>query len=281
MHSRVKRGVVFAVVIMAAVMMKAPQSLQSHRVAFYDEELFFQGALQFPAQKNHVRARGGIVPHHLLASPLIAEFFAGLDEPATIILIGPNHEDRGRGKILTSAYRWRTAFGDVEPDDALIKRLLDSPMIDVDEASLELEHSVVDLMPYIKYYMPQARVVPIIFSSKLSEDELDRFSELIARVMQGSTMLIASVDFSHYLSSAVAEQKDRETLMAMNRRDYPAIMRLGSDHLDSPASIVLLLKAMETQGARMQPILRHTNSSLLQHADYRSTTSYFTVYFTK
>lgn len=272
------------VVVIAAVLIciGARHQLPAHPVEFYDEGLFFQGVSRYPlTHERKSMVTGGIVPHHLLATTLIAQFFSRIKPPKTIILIGPNHPELGAHRILTSRYAWDTPFGAVYPDRALLDTFLESGQVYVDESILVHEHSVAGLMPYIKYYLPQTRVVPLILSHELSGEELDAFSKLLADQLSDQTMLIASVDFSHYLAGNVAEQKDKETLAAIQSYDYATLGRFQSDHMDSPPSIIALLRAMQTTGADDIRLLQHTNSSKLQNIDYNSTTSYFTLYFSK
>ena len=109
------------------------------KVKFYDEKTFLEGVEKAKAiQKSDNLIRGGIVPHHLYAADIIADFFKRLSfqNPQTIILIGPNHYEKGNFKALSSLDNWETPFGIVETDRQLTKQLLDKNLIQIDETTL-------------------------------------------------------------------------------------------------------------------------------------------------
>lgn len=218
---------------------------------------------------------GGLVPHHLVAGALITDFFLDLarNPPSTIILVGPNHENRG-ARIATSRLGWATPFGTVAPASDLVDRMVRDGRLVVDDQALAPEHSVGGLMPYIRYHLPEARVVPIILHGDVSLAEVERLAGVVAPEVERGAALVASVDFSHYLTRAEAEERDRETWRAIAGYDLPAIMRMGDDHLDSPASLFLLLATMRRLGIHGPVRTAHTNSGVLMGSDFAETTSY-------
>lgn len=260
-----------------------PSSRLSHELIFYDDWRFLQAVKS--AENKHYQAdhkiAGGIVPHHLLASDLIADFFQklNLQKPHVVILLGPNHPEAGNFIALTSEQAWQTPSGLVEPELGVIRALEEKKLVKIDEPVLGQEHSVADLMPFLKYYLPDATVVPIILSHSMSAQEADRLAEALTAVRNDGTVMVSSVDFSHYLSAPQAARNDELTWDLIKKLDWQNILRLGNDYLDSPPSIAALLMAMQKIQVSNVKLLRHANSTdfLANQEEGRGTTSYFTI----
>mgnify|MGYP001014089235 CR=1 FL=1 len=236
------------------------------------------------AKPGPVEVRGhqvsGVVPHHLVAGHLIADYFAGLSRqsPEVIIIVGPNHENRG-GKIITGFYDWQTPDGKVKTEFRVVEGLLDSHLAVQDETVLAAEHSIGSLVPFVHHYLPQTKIVPIILHHGVTTGEVDKLLTGIEPYLNEKTVLVASVDFSHYLTSREAENKDSQTLIHMRNFDYSTLFRLGDDHLDSPASLALAFRLAENQGVKDFQVLDHTNSGIIMNNYLMETTSYFTLIF--
>ena len=262
-----------------------PPDRQAHAVKFYDEKTFFEGVSRAKKDvtKSDYLVTDGIVPHHLFVSFIIADFFhrLSIQNPKTIIILGPNHYEKGHFEALTSLYGWNTAFGVVEPDESLTKTLVDKNLVNVDEEVLPNDHALSALMPFIKYYMPNTKVVPILLSQKLSKEQSEVLADNLSKLVTKDIVIVASVDFSHYLTSRQAKEKDEITSEVMREFDYRKLYTLNSDYLDSPASIGTLLMVMQRLNTTNMDLLYHTNSGELQNNNQVETTSYFSILFTE
>lgn len=224
------------------------------------------------------RVVSGVVPHHLVAGSMIAEFFQILagQSPELVILVGPNHENKG-GRVITGLSDWQTPAGLMQTDKNVAGELLHTKLVVRDEEVLSREHSVGALMPLIRHFLPEARVVPLILHHDVTLAEVDKLLAALEPHLGGKTVLVASVDFSHYLTRKEAEAKDRFTLETMRNFDYPTLFRLGNDYLDSPASLAAAFRAAEARGIKEFQVLANTNSGILLGNDLIETTSYFTL----
>lgn len=188
---------------------------------------------------------GGILPHHLLAEQMINDFFIKLSKqkPETIILIGPNHFEKG-DDILSS-------------DNNLGIRK--------DDEILEQEISITNITPIIKKIMPDVKIVPIIFKNNVGVEQLQKISENLSEMINSKTVLVASIDFSHYLNASQAEIKDGQTIKAIENKDLSRILSFDSNNLDSPASLFVLLSALKN---KKMHLAGHFNSAqILQRTD--------------
>lgn len=255
--------------------------IPTHPVNFFEKLTFYQGIEKSKKDTKPFSyyVRGGIVPHDLFAGFIITDFFIRLSvqKPKTIVLIGPNHYERGNFKALSSLYGWKTPFGVIEPNKLVIEDLFKDQAIKVDEGVLPNDHAVAGIMPFIKYYLPKSKVVPILLSGFTTEKEANFLSNSLNKHLNKDTVIIAAVDFSHYLTSQQAQDKDEATLETLKSFNYRRLFSLNNSYLDSPAAIAVLLKSLQNLNAVNMEILNHTNSGQLQSNDSIETTSYFSI----
>ncbi len=250
-----------------------------HPNTFFDPAHFYTGKITTDSPSS--RIKGAVIPHHLLADKLIARVISALKEqkPATIILIGPNHKNNG-SPMLTSSLGWQTPFGVVEGDGKMVQNLCQaSSLIHENDQIIGAEHSMGNIMPFIKYYLPETKVVPLILHNDITLDEASKLGKQLGNLMKPDTVILASVDFSHYLTGEEAAKKDEETLLALKNKNLGRIFSMNDDYLDSPPSIGVLFQAMNQRGIDNFEVLDHTNSGILLDNKKIQTTSYITLIF--
>ncbi len=232
-------------------------------------------------KKGHVM--GAIVPHHAPLTGLIDETLKQVSaerNSKTIVLIGPNHADAGIGPALSRLTSWDLPTGRVDMDTEVISHLVQQGLVAIDEKTLIPEHSMYTVLPVIQKYFPQAQVVPIILSSTHDKNRSQRLGERIGELLQNpDVLLIASIDFSHYLSSDIAPLKDSETLDLIEKRDYDLIERMPTAYFDSGPSLMTFLRAVDFNGRSHGHLIFHTNSGLFAGEPIQSSTSYMTFIF--
>jgi AmmeMemoRadiSam system protein B len=228
------------------------------------------------------RIAGGITSHHQLASALIARFFHRLafQKIRTLVILGPNHDERGNADVSTSWNDWPTPFGQVASDAAAVREIVARSLAAQNDEILAQDQALTALLPYISYYLPGVKIVPLLFKYRTTAAELDQLTGYLTTTFKSmDTVFIASVDFSHYLSPAEADTHDAETISLIRQKDYARILRLNSDNLDSPPSLVLLLKIMSRLQAETPTIVDHTNSAMITGSFTPQTTSYIMMDF--
>lgn len=254
-----------------------------HEIELSEESQIWAGISQPKSTNRHFpfRIAGGIIPHHLLASQIIADFFQRLfsQKPEVIILFGPNHYEKGDFKVLSSLYAWKTSFGTVKPNTEIANALIKKGLIRVDEEVLVNEHAITGILPFIAHYLPETTVVPMVFSGNTTQEEVEKLVEELVKIVNENTLVLASVDFSHYLKAEDARQNDIKTIKIIRNFDYLKLFGLGNDYLDSPPAMALLLKTMSKMGKTNQELLYHTNSAELANDPFVETTSYVSMIF--
>lgn len=227
---------------------------------------------------------GGIVPHHLLAAPLIAGFFKEIENQkiTTVILLSPNHYGVGPYNIASSKGVWTTVFGDLETDISKVSQLERDKAAFVNEDLFDTEHGIYSIIPFIKKTFPSSKLVPIVIKGGTSKQECDNLVQVLNSIVDDRTLILVSSDFSHYLPSNQADLHDNESITAIESFDTDKIFNI--DHvknIDSPESVYTLLKIMQLKKAVKSILIENTNSAkLTNHPEVQSTTSYVTMYFT-
>jgi len=260
---------------------RPPAPAESQPDTFFQERLFFPGleaVRRSPPPTAQGPVVGGLVPHHTLAGSMFSRFFVSLETspPGTVIVVGPNHDHRGQ-KVITGRRGWSTPFGVVASNEELVSRLVTGGLAVEDEEALGPEHSVGALMAYVKYHAPAARVVPLILHRTVTRREMERLAEALAPLVGPQCVLVASVDFSHYLTRRQAEANDQVTMKAILDFDLDALMGLDSTFVDSPPSLGVLMLTMQRIGAQGPEVLGNTNSGVILGSDSVESTSYFTL----
>ncbi len=251
----------------------------AHANNFYNDELFRSGVQKSSSMKLlPYRMAAGIIPHHILAAPVLSDFFSTLaqQKPKRIILIGPDHYEAGISHVFTSKFDWNTPYGRVRPDISIVEQLIRNG-IQVDESASEYEHSIGALTPYISYYVPDASIIPIIVSGRMEYEEILKISASILKFIDAETVVLASVDFSHNLHSDEADKRDAKTEQYIREFALKNIYALNSEYIDSPASLIMVLSIAERLQAYTVEILEHANSGEIQNNRLSPTTSYFSI----
>lgn len=206
---------------------------------------------------------GVILPHHMVPVFELARFYKGLSgvvDPATVFVVGPNHYEDGEANVQTCRRCvFGTIDGDVLVDDGMVERLVDDGVAEFNDEAFVREHSIYTHAPFVREFFPGARVVPVILKWETSLEEAGVLADWLHANLPEDALVIASVDFSHYMPVEVADFHDQVSHRAINNFEFDNIYDL---EIDSPASISTLLGLMEKRGYLNAERFAHTN---LQH----------------
>lgn len=244
-------------------------------VKFYMPERFTAGMQKAKQDQVSGKINAVLVPHHLIAGELISGIFETIKNQGIkkVVLIAPNHFEKGSGNIQVTSVNWNTPFGKLESTS-----LLDGYPKSSNE-TLVSEHSVSGLAPYIQKYLPNAKAETVIVKHYTDTKDLEELASKIVNAWDSSTILIASVDFSHYLTyeeSLLKDEFTRRLLVSLQEDKLPG---LSNDYMDSPGTLAVMMKVCKKLGTKAFIIKDHSSSSLvLSDFSLRSTTSYFTGY---
>ena len=227
------------------------------------------------------RVSGISVPHHLLAADLIARGFiaASGNSYDRIILLSPDHFNVSRRPLATTTRDIETVFGTVRNDRAATAALLQRDDLFDNSDLFDKEHGIAALLPFLRRFFPDARVVPVAISYNATREECDRALELLHELIGPRTLVVQSTDYSHYLPAGVARQRDQETLNIIAANDVGAVMRLVQPaHLDSKAAQYIQMRLQTESYKSRASVIANRNSAHYGSAGSRTTSYIVTVY---
>jgi len=222
-----------------------------------------------------------ILPHHTLIAEKIGEFWveiaASNPEPSMIVLVGPAHENQGSAEVVATDGAWETPFGVVASETAFVADLLASRTVVLDQNAFANEHSVGVHMPYLAKLFPETPVAAVIAKSSAGEAEAQAFVTALLNTLPEQSLMVMSVDFSHYLPSHEMDDMDARTLELISRRDYRAMDGLQPSHADSPFALESYFMLGDRRDWH-QELVWHENSARVTKNFSADGTSYI-VYF--
>ncbi|MFA4872336.1 MAG: AmmeMemoRadiSam system protein B [Patescibacteria group bacterium] len=274
MFSGRKRPEVSAVDLKSALPVIASQPM------FFEFDNFQNALARAQAIAPRADIHAVVVPQHLLASSLIAAQIkrASGRRITSVAIIGPNHFNAGVERIASAAAVWQTEFGEATSDSALTSKFISDFGLLGDAEVFANEHAIGAVVPFVKYYLPEAKILPIVFNSYATLQDAEKVSAWLADNLPRDSLVIYSIDFSHYLPREEADLKDIETRAFIEGAQVSRIMALGNDHLDSPASLAAALLYADKKNLRAD-IVATKNSDDFSIERTQETTSYFIITF--
>ncbi len=184
----------------------------------------------------------------------------------TFVILGPNHTGRGKAFSIMSKGAWRTPLGDVEIDLELGRRILAaSSYLEEDFAAHQYEHSLEVQVPFLQFFKPDVRIVPIILAhgdgavyKKIGREVAGAIKE-----SKRGVVVLASSDMTHYEPHESAKTKDSKAIEAILALDEDELLK-RVDELDISmcgyAPVVSLISAAKELGAKEAELVKYQTS---------------------
>lgn len=262
---------------------------RTHHFSFYsDEPERFLKAIEIYRSSRPARCkkggrivRAGILTHHFLASRMMVDFFeclASQIEPERVVLIGPDHSSKGIQPITVSSLPWKTPFGELTADENVVGMIKESLSLNDDSEAFSGEHSIGIIVPFIRYYFPKSRIVPIIIKNQVPRHTLTELKRIVVQFLDDpKTIVLLSMDFSHDQTSEEADRRDEISKDVILRLDYTQISGLD---IDCKPGLFLLMSVLKELGNVNISFRHHTNSSVITGLkNIKNVTSYYTIFF--
>ncbi len=189
--------------------------------------------------------------------------------PDVAVILGPNHHGLGVPVAVSTEDEWVTPLGPVRVDlDVARSILARSRYARDDEAAHSREHSIEVQLPFLQYAGGDAtRIVPIAFSHLYLADAKELAADLgpaIAQALAGkSAVVIASTDFSHYVSKALAETRDAKAIDRILHLDPQGLLETveaNSISMCGATGVAVMIEACKQLGARSAQKLTYYTS---------------------
>ncbi|MEK7354773.1 MAG: AmmeMemoRadiSam system protein B, partial [Chloroflexota bacterium] len=226
----------------------------------YELKSMIKGMVDATATKEDVI--GLIAPHagYIYSGAVTGATISRVKFKDTFVIIGPNHTGAGKPLSIMTEGVWKTPLGEVEIDSELAKKILEgSKYLQEDFLAHEYEHSIEVQLPFLQYFKPNIKIVPIILSY-VGGEVYKEIGKEIARAIKESgkgVVIIASSDMTHYEPQEYAREQDTKAIDAILALDEDLLLKRVKG-LDitmcgyAPAvCLISAAKALGTQGARL------------------------------
>ena len=228
----------------------------------------------------------GVVPHHLLAEEIVEDFFSYIsseEKVETIILLSPDHFHSGTlndyNTFITLDWKLgseKEEFDNIKIDSLLGKKLSGENKIALNSSAIVYDHGITNLIPYIKKYFPESKFLPILIPIDITKEQIEHLVKTINTETPAQTIIIASVDFSHYLPSQAADFHDAKSIRVLLNFEEENFENIEVDCWQALYAARLFAKLRQKEVPR---IIAHKNSVDFLNLELEETTSYFSVVF--
>jgi AmmeMemoRadiSam system protein B len=215
------------------------------------------GKLPQTAPQRTGEIRGCVVPHagFMYSGPVAAHSFAAIagdGAPDVFVVIGPNHTGRGSGvAVMTDDFD--IPMGKVEVDKE-IARAMRGGIIDDDASAHAFEHSIEVQLPFVKYIAPKAKLVPICMMMQDYESAKEAGKVICEAIAGKSVVVVASTDFSHYVSAETAKRKDAlaiERITALDPKGLQQVVERNDISMCGYGPVMAMMEAIQPKSARL------------------------------
>ena len=228
----------------------------------------------------------GVVPHHLLAEEIIEDFFSYIssqENVETIILLSPDHFQSGvlNNENAFITLDWKSVsekenFSNIKIDSLLGKKLAGENKIILNSADIIYDHGITNLIPYIKKYFPESKFLPILIPVDITKEQIEHLVKTIDKAASAQTIIIGSVDFSHYLPPQAADFHDAKSIRVLLNFEEDNFDNIEVDCWQALYAARLFAKLRHKTASH---IIAHRNSVDFLKLYSEITTSYFSVVF--
>jgi len=132
-----------------------------------------------------------------------------------VVVIGPSHHVYFKGASVSLHQEYETPLANIETDTLLAEKIYKQFDFCVLFHKAHQEHSTETQMPFIKHYLPNAKVVEIVYGDIASKD----LKKIIAYAMDEEALIVISTDLSHFYDLKGANTLDELCINAIENID--------------------------------------------------------------
>ncbi|BCS53978.1 AmmeMemoRadiSam system protein B [Geobacter sp. SVR] len=174
---------------------------------------------------------GIMAPHagYLYSGAIAGAVYGGIEIPATVLIIGPNHHGAGKPAALFPDGQWQTPLGPVPLDSRLNALILQHiPLVQTDTQAHRQEHSLEVQLPFLQMLRPDVSIAALClgYGDFSVLEEIGRGLASAITAFGGDVLIVASSDMSHYESAASARAKDGLALERITAFDPEGLLRV-------------------------------------------------------
>ena len=226
-------------------------------------------------------AIGLVSPHagYIYSGPVAAAVISRIEFKDTFIIMGPNHTGMGKPFSIMTEGTWRTPLGEVAIDSELGKRILaKSSYLQEDSLAHQYEHSIEVQLPFLQYFQPEVRLVPIVFAhgGAAAYKEIGKEIASAIKELGREVVIMSSSDMTHYEPHESAREKDTQAIDAIRELDEDELLKRVREldiSMCGYAPTVSLISAARELGAGGADLVKYQTSGDTS-GDYSSVVGY-------
>ena len=224
---------------------------------------------------------GLVSPHagYVYSGPVAGAVVSRIKFKDTFIIMGPSHTGAGKPLSIMTQGTWETPLGEVEIDSELGKQILaESSYLQEDSIAHQFEHSIEVQLPFLQYFKPDVKIVPIVLSYS-SGATYKEIGKEIARAVKDSgkgVVIMASSDMTHYEPQEVAQRKDNQAIEAILALDEDELLKRVAElniSMCGYAPAASLISAAKELGATGAELVKYQTSGDVS-GDYSGVVGY-------
>ncbi len=211
-----------------------------------------------------------VMPHagYIYSGTVAGAVVSRINIPDKVVLLGPNHTGRGTPFSLMSGGSWKTPLGEVVIDKILAEEILaSSQYLQEDSLAHLYEHSLEVELPFLQYVRKNFQIVPICLASGQSKALKSVGLSVAAAIeklkLQGSVLIIASSDMTHYEPQQMANQKDKlaiEAILELNPDKLLETIAEFDISMCGFAPVAAMLFCARALGAKKTELIKYQTS---------------------
>ena len=223
-------------------------------------------------KKENLNVKAIIVPHagYRYSGQTAAYSFKQLsNKTKKVIVLGTAHRYPLKGASVLDYDYYNSPLGKVKVSDDVKNILKEKYVVSIKEADYE-EHSIEIEIPFLQRVLGEFEIIPIIVGRVDSTE----FTEILEKYYDEKSVIVASVDLSHFHSYDEAKRLDNYSIECILNLNPNGI---DNAEIDSPYAIKALLKLAKRKKWKVK-LLDYKNSGDITR-DRNSVVGYSAVVF--
>ncbi len=213
---------------------------------------------------NHVA--GIVSPHagYIYSGKTAAYAFKTLQDKkySNVIVISPSHREYFHGVSVYSGDAYKTPLGEVNINKELRKKIISlSDLVFDGIEGHKTEHALEVQLPFLQMVLPEFNLIPLVIGDQRKEN-IYKLADILAKVIDDQTLLVASSDLSHFYSKSQARIIDSRVVQHINEFNFDELQNdLEGKRCEAcgGGGIVALLRSLKMNN--------FTNSKVVAHSD--------------
>ncbi len=211
------------------------------------------GYLKF-VKKEKLNVKAIIVPHagYMYSGRTAAYSFKQLsDKTEKVFVLGTAHKYPLKGASVSEYDYYNSPLGKIKVSDCIKNILKESTIVNVEEADYG-EHSIEIEIPFLQRVLGNFELIPIIVGRVDSKE----FSEVLEKYYDDKSVIVASVDLSHFHTYDEAKKLDGYSIDCILNLNAEGIKQA---EIDSPYAIMALIELAKRKKWKVK-LLDYKNS---------------------